>query len=119
MPRGRRSSGSRSTRRSRATWELVDALNGYLTEKEPWTLAKDPHQRARLETVLATAYHGLGTLAVLLSPVMPKATEKLWTALGAPGTRAGAAHRPRPRVDRRRAASAPLEALFPRVEVSE
>ena len=36
-----------------------------------------------LETVLATAYHGLGTLAVLLSPVMPESTEKLWVALGA------------------------------------
>jgi methionyl-tRNA synthetase len=27
--------------------------------------------------------HGLGTLAVLLNPVLPKATAKLWTALGA------------------------------------
>ena len=72
MPRGRPSSASRSTRRSRAVWELVDALNGYITSEEPWALAKDPAQRERLETVLATAYHGLGTLAVLLSPVLPE-----------------------------------------------
>ena len=86
--------------------------------EEPWTLAKDPHQRARLETVLATAYHGLGTLAVLLSPVLPEATAKLWTALGAPGTVQ------QQRVDRAHEWAvgekvAPLEALFPRIEVSE
>ena len=52
-----------------AAWELVDALNGYITAQEPWALAKDPAQRERLQTVLATAVHGLGTLAVLLSPV--------------------------------------------------
>ena len=51
-------------------WELVDALNGYITDTEPWALAKDPAQRERLESVLATAVHGLGTLAVLLAPVL-------------------------------------------------
>jgi len=66
-------------------WQLVDALNGYITENEPWALAKDPEQRARLGTVLATAVHGLGTLAILLSPVLPLATTRLWEALGAPG----------------------------------
>ncbi|MBL3686417.1 methionine--tRNA ligase [Leucobacter zeae] len=66
-----------------AVWELVDALNGYITEQEPWALAKDPEQRDRLSTVLATATEGLRALAVLLSPVIPRATAKLWTALGA------------------------------------
>ncbi|MFF2372566.1 methionine--tRNA ligase [Agromyces sp. NPDC058110] len=101
-----------------ATWELVDALNGYITSEEPWALAKDPANRERLETVLATAYHGLGTLAVLLSPVLPKAAAKLWTALGAEGTVQGQ------RIDRANewtpgARVAPLEALFPRVETAE
>ncbi len=35
--------------------------------------------------MLATAVHGLGTLAVLLSPVLPKATARLWTAIGGDG----------------------------------
>lgn len=101
-----------------SAWTLVDALNGYLTAEEPWALAKDPHQRERLETVLATAHHGLGTLAVLLSPVLPKATAKLWSALGADGA-----------VDDQRIDLAyewpvgtrvsALEPLFPRVEVAE
>ena len=67
--------------------------------------------------MLATAYHGLGTLAVLLSPVLPEATERLWTALGAEGTVQ------EQRIDRANewavgARVTPLEALFPRVEVT-
>lgn len=66
-----------------AIWTIVDALNLYITENEPWALAKDPERRPRLETVLYTAAEGLRALAVLLSPVMPESTEKLWIALGA------------------------------------
>jgi methionyl-tRNA synthetase len=66
-----------------AIWTIVDELNGYITENEPWALAKDEAQRSRLGTVLYTAAEGLRALAVLLSPVIPVATEKLWIALGA------------------------------------
>lgn len=69
-----------------AVWELVDALNGYITEQEPWVLAKDPAQRDRLARVLYTTTEGLRVLAVLLSPVLPEATAKLWAALGAEET---------------------------------
>ncbi|MGF3053776.1 methionine--tRNA ligase [Microbacterium sp. YY-03] len=64
-------------------WTIVEALNGYITENEPWALAKDEANRARLGAVLYTAAEGLRALAVLLSPVMPKSTAKLWIALGA------------------------------------
>ena len=66
-----------------SVWTIVDALNLYITENEPWALAKDEAQRERLGTVLYTAVEGLRALAVLLSPVMPESTEKLWIALGA------------------------------------
>ena len=66
-----------------AIWTIVDELNGYITETAPWVIAKDDTQRERLGTVLYTAAEGLRALAVLLSPVMPQATEKLWVALGA------------------------------------
>ena len=66
-----------------AIWRVVDELNGYITEQEPWALAKDEGNRARLQTVLYTAAEGLRALAVLLSPVVPQATAKLWAALGA------------------------------------
>ncbi|MBT1018756.1 methionine--tRNA ligase [Canibacter sp. lx-72] len=64
-------------------WQLVDALNGYITEQEPWQLAKDEAQRVRLATVLATATEGLRVLAQLLAPVIPEAAAKLWRSLGA------------------------------------
>ena len=66
-----------------AIWTIVDALNLYITENQPWALAKDDAQRERLGTVLYTAAEGLRALAVLLSPVTPESTEKLWIALGA------------------------------------
>jgi methionyl-tRNA synthetase len=68
-------------------WELVSALNGYLTEQQPWQVAKqidsDPNARARVATVLATAAEGLRVLAVLLNPVMPASAQRLWQMLGA------------------------------------
>ena len=69
-----------------AIWTIVDALNLYITENEPWSLAKDETKRERLGTVLYTAAEGLRALTVLLSPVMPHATGILWDALGAAAT---------------------------------
>jgi methionyl-tRNA synthetase len=65
-----------------AVWTIVDALNLYITEQEPWVLAKDDANRDRLHTVLYTAVEGLRAIAVGLSPVMPTAAQKLWDALG-------------------------------------
>jgi methionyl-tRNA synthetase len=100
-----------------AIWELVDELNGYITDQEPWALAKDPADRTRLEAVLFTAVRGLGTLAVLLSPVVPQATAKLWQALGGTGALTDQ------RIDRAWQWTggthvSPLEALFPRIEAT-
>lgn len=64
-----------------AVWGIVEELNGYITEQEPWALAKRD-DRERLGTVLYTAAEGLRALAVLLSPVVPRATMTLWEALG-------------------------------------
>ncbi len=69
-----------------AIWELVAALNGYLTEQQPWQVAKNidqPAARARVGTVLNTAAEGLRVLAVLLNPVMPRACAIMWSQLGA------------------------------------
>jgi methionyl-tRNA synthetase len=68
-----------------AIWSIVEQLNGYITLQEPWVLAKQDETRDRLGTVLYTASEGLRALAVLLSPVLPIATVKLWTALGLDG----------------------------------
>ncbi len=104
-----------------AIWTVVDELNGYITDQEPWVLAKDPANSERLGTVLYTATEGLRALAVLLSPVMPKATEKLWTALGV-GPALGALT-DQPVRDAGRWGQLPpgtlttaIEGLFPRIE---
>ena len=64
-----------------AIWTLVDELNGYITVQEPWALAKDEAKRERLATVLYTCLEGLRVLSVLLSPIMPKAADRLWNAI--------------------------------------
>jgi methionyl-tRNA synthetase len=66
-----------------AIWRIVDELNGYLTEQAPWKVAKDDPDGDRLATILTTAAEGLRVLAVLLNPVMPKASAVLWDSLGA------------------------------------
>ncbi|MCB0922125.1 MAG: methionine--tRNA ligase, partial [Actinobacteria bacterium] len=68
-----------------AVKEFVDAVNVYVTEQEPWVLAKDPASAERLDTVLYTICESLRAIAVLYHPVMPKATVKIWDSLGAQG----------------------------------
>jgi methionyl-tRNA synthetase len=65
--------------------EFVDAVNVYVTEQQPWVLAKDDQQAARLDTVLYTICESLRGIAVLYHPVMPRATEIMWDNLGAAG----------------------------------
>jgi len=106
-----------------AIWTIVDALNLYITENEPWALAKDDAQRGRLGTVLYTAAEGLRALAVLLSPVTPIATEKLWVALGAGDTLGHLVEQPIRGAGRwgilpAGASVSALAPLFPRVEQS-
>lgn len=68
-----------------AIWDLVDELNAYVQTQQPWSVAKDPERAGRLDSILHTAVHGLGTLAVLLAPFLPAATQRLWSAIGGQG----------------------------------
>jgi methionyl-tRNA synthetase len=65
-----------------AVWDIVDRANGYLVEKEPWKLAKDPERREELAGVLYASAELLRALAVLIQPIMPGAAERLWEQLG-------------------------------------
>ena len=62
---------------------FVDAVNMYVTEQEPWVLAKDPAQTERLHAVLYSICESLRAIAVLYYPLMPKAMADLWSQLGA------------------------------------
>jgi methionyl-tRNA synthetase len=66
-----------------AIMEFCKQVNGFVTIKEPWILAKDPANQRELEDVLYNTAESLRALAVLLHPVMPATTEILWESLGA------------------------------------
>jgi methionyl-tRNA synthetase len=63
--------------------DFCKRVNGYVTERQPWVVAKDPANRAELSEILYNTAESLRALAVLLHPVMPQVTEKLWRSLGA------------------------------------
>ena len=66
-----------------AIMEFCKRVNGYVTEKEPWILAKDSANDAQLQGVLYNTAEALRALAVLLHSVMPATCEILWDSLGA------------------------------------
>lgn len=63
--------------------EFCKRVNGYVTEQQPWVLAKDPANKVELEKVLYNTADSIRALAVLLHPFMPATTEILWEKLGA------------------------------------
>jgi methionyl-tRNA synthetase len=69
-----------------AIMDFCKKVNGYVTEKEPWILAKDPNNKTVLEEVLYNTAESLRALAVLLNPLMPDTCEILWQSLGAQST---------------------------------
>jgi methionyl-tRNA synthetase len=66
-----------------ATMTFVREVNNYVTEQAPWQLAKDDAKAADLDRVLYATAESLRAVAVLLNPVMPKASATLWHSLGA------------------------------------
>ena len=66
-----------------ATMMFVREVNNYVTEQAPWQLAKDDANAADLDRVLYATAESLRAVAVLLNPIMPKASATLWHSLGA------------------------------------
>jgi methionyl-tRNA synthetase len=66
-------------------WTGIARVDKFITDNEPWKLAKDPAQRSRLEMVIATAYEGLRFLVLLAAPVLPESTREIWTQMGLAG----------------------------------
>jgi methionyl-tRNA synthetase len=58
-------------------------VNGYVSEQQPWKVAKDPDVKARLATILYTSAEVLRAVAILHNPPMPRTAAMLWTLLGA------------------------------------
>jgi len=69
-----------------AIMEFCKRVNGYVTIKEPWAIAKDESRKAELNEVLYNTADAIRALAVLLHPVMPATTQTLWESIGAQAT---------------------------------
>ncbi len=101
-----------------AVWQLLDSINGFLQEQQPWSLARGGEAALpRLREVLGTALEGLRVVSVLVAPVMPGVSRRLRAQLGLEGSE--------PRLDGSLAWCpdpagrnlGPTEPLFPRVDV--
>ncbi len=99
-----------------SAWALVAQIDGYISERAPWKLAKTEETREALAGVLRTAAEAIRVITALVYPVLPESAAKVWAQLGLgdihtadlrhipwgglqPGTRLG-----------------PLDPVFPRAE---
>lgn len=62
--------------------ELAQLGNTFFDFQKPWQLAKDPAQREHLESTLASCIECIKNLALLASPIIPAAAQKIWHMLG-------------------------------------
>ncbi len=97
-------------------WEFLAIVNRYIDAKQPWVLAKDLRQRALLDEVLYSLAQSLNGAAVLLTPFLPEASQKIRYAVGKSGD---------PTLEDAKWGSVPagtpvnkLAGLFPRVDVN-
>ncbi len=65
-----------------AAYRLISAANEFISERQPWTLAKDPAKADQLTQVLYDAAEAVRIAAVLLLPVMPSSAAEILRRLG-------------------------------------
>jgi methionyl-tRNA synthetase len=67
-----------------AAFRVVDAANEYIAETEPWKLAKDEANAARLGQVLFDVAEAVRVAAILLMPIVPKSAAEILRRIGEP-----------------------------------
>jgi len=65
-----------------AIWNLITRCNQYVEQTAPWSLAKDPAKRERLNTVLYTLAESCRLISLAVTPVLPRTALKIRTQLG-------------------------------------
>ncbi len=65
-----------------AVMDLARAANGFIEEREPWILAKDPEKAGELDQTLHSLVRTLVVITALFEPVMPERTVALASRLG-------------------------------------
>jgi len=61
-------------------WNIIEAANNHIAQKEPWKLAKD--DLAALRGVMFNIWNALRLTALSLYPFMPATAENMWKQLG-------------------------------------
>lgn len=65
-----------------AAWNVIARVDKFLSDAKPWDLAKDENQRETINAVLYRAIESLRWLSVLLYPVLPESTQKIYSQIG-------------------------------------
>ena len=65
-----------------AAWTIVARVDKMISDAKPWELAKDETQKQTLGAVLYRSAEALRWLCVLLHPVIPEATQQIYSQLG-------------------------------------
>jgi methionyl-tRNA synthetase len=63
-------------------WVLVRELNRYVTDRAPWTIAKDDARAAELDQVLVDLADGIRAAGVALAAFLPETAPRILEALG-------------------------------------
>ena len=66
-------------------WTVIARIDKMISDAKPWELVKDERQAETLNAVLYRATETLRWLSVLLYPVMPEATQKIYSQIGLSG----------------------------------
>lgn len=62
-------------------WNLIGRTNKYIDETAPWVLAKDENQKEVLNDVMYHLYESIRNIAIMISPVIPQTSEKIFEYL--------------------------------------
>jgi methionyl-tRNA synthetase len=68
-----------------AAWAGLSRVDKYITDSQPWKLAKDAESRDKLARVISTAYEGIRHLVLLVAPALPQTAREIWRQMGLEG----------------------------------
>lgn len=63
-------------------WVLIRRANKYVDETQPWVLAKDDSQKAKLANALYNLAEAIRIVSVLIQPFMPESPKLIWEQIG-------------------------------------
>ena len=98
-------------------WSWIGQLNQRIVAEAPWEAVKDPERRTEIHQFLYRLLEAIRLIAVLLWPVMPRASRRIFVMLGLPDTDPmpdalhwGVLQTGHP--------FGPIQSLFPRIDVT-